>query len=489
MMGGMENEETTPPIPPRYRWLKRFIKVGVALLLCLVALRLWWGYEADRRLQGEIDRYRAAGEPVFADEFDREMAAVLDEENAAILYEKAINSITFTTKAGVHFEDFRGGTKDFGADMAAAAELMESNAGVFELVRQARAKPAVAWSQGFKNPAANFNLGNLSAKRSLAKMLRFAANYHFAAGNHDEVVAVILDDLAFCQAINAYPTMIRSLVAWATYDFAYSAIEDLGGGLKVADSDDRQDSDGVRAHRAALRELLEVLRDESVVRSAAARSYYGERASALDQLGIVSDEGLQSYLGGNPTTQGVSERAIMGLLRPAIVLELVQGLRNGTVAARAVADENWPAAASRFRVQPESESLLTRLVHLSGNFFYSSGNLNRQSVQFLFRHLAKRRMAATALAIRLYVVDHGRRPDSLDELVPDYLAHVPADPFSAGNAPIRYKPNAEPPVLYSVGENGEDQGGTIVRVAKGGIDRKASDMLFYLDGKKSRESD
>jgi hypothetical protein len=50
---------------------------------------------------------------------------------------------------------------------------------------------------------------------------------------------------------------------------------------------------------------------------------------------------------------------------------------------------------------------------------------------------ADRRVAAIALAIRLYRADHLRWPSSLRELVPAYLREVPADPFSPG-APIGY---------------------------------------------------
>ncbi len=62
------------PIPPRYWWLKRIGVVCLALLLALAALRWWWGWDAHRRLQAEIERYRAAGQLVYAREYDAELA-------------------------------------------------------------------------------------------------------------------------------------------------------------------------------------------------------------------------------------------------------------------------------------------------------------------------------------------------------------------------------------------------------------------------------
>jgi hypothetical protein len=62
-----------------------------------------------------------------------------------------------------------------------------------------------------------------------------------------------------------------------------------------------------------------------------------------------------------------------------------------------------------------------------------------------------------AFALAAYHADSGRYPARLDELVPRYLAAVPNDLFS-GKALI-YQPAAKGYLLYSVGENGRDEGG------------------------------
>jgi hypothetical protein len=73
------------------------------------------------------------------------------------------------------------------------------------------------------------------------------------------------------------------------------------------------------------------------------------------------------------------------------------------------------------------------------------GTLERASMV-----VAERRMAATALAIRLYEVDCGQRPEMLDELVPGYLPAVPQDPYAADGCPIAYLPHDTTPRLYCV---------------------------------------
>ena len=95
-------------------------------------------------------------------------------------------------------------------------------------------------------------------------------------------------------------------------------------------------------------------------------------------------------------------------------------------------------------------------------------------------------MAASALAIRLYEVDNGSRPETLDDLVPDYVATVPLDPFSDSDDPLRYVPVADPAILYSVGLNGVDDGGTFAFRQFGVIHDEKLDLPFFLDGNRPR---
>ena len=109
-----------------------------------------------------------------------------------------------------------------------------------------------------------------------------------------------------------------------------------------------------------------------------------------------------------------------------------------------------------------------------------------RAVQFHFRALTSRRLAATGLAIRLYEIDHGHRPHTLNELVPDYLPAIPLDPFSPDGAPIGYRPDADPPVLYSVGDDGVDDGGEFALTDSGTVDRESKDRVLFLNGDRPR---
>ncbi|MFO0810824.1 MAG: hypothetical protein U0746_19515 [Gemmataceae bacterium] len=69
------------------------------------------------------------------------------------------------------------------------------------------------------------------------------------------------------------------------------------------------------------------------------------------------------------------------------------------------------------------------------------------------------RCAVAALAVEQFRRDAGRWPAALDELVPRYLAAVPADPFDL--APLRLVRRPDGIVIYSIGPNGKDDGGAV----------------------------
>jgi len=127
-----------------------------------------------------------------------------------------------------------------------------------------------------------------------------------------------------------------------------------------------------------------------------------------------------------------------------------------------------------------------------------------------FKSAASRRMAATAIAIRLYEADYGHHPENLDQLVPKYLDAIPIDPFDPDGKPIRYLPSSSqlhwdedaleyaddlaiatpplplgPPILYSVGADGINDGGH-VHISREGKIRSSNkfnspDYWFPLD--------
>jgi RNA polymerase sigma factor (sigma-70 family) len=72
-------------------------------------------------------------------------------------------------------------------------------------------------------------------------------------------------------------------------------------------------------------------------------------------------------------------------------------------------------------------------------------------------HEQRQRNLQLAFALAAYRGEHKRYPDKLEDLAPKYLAEVPCDLFS-GKA-LFYRPSKDRYLLYSVGVNGQDDGG------------------------------
>lgn len=69
-----------------------------------------------------------------------------------------------------------------------------------------------------------------------------------------------------------------------------------------------------------------------------------------------------------------------------------------------------------------------------------------------------RQLAHLSLALAAYRGEHGEHPDNLSQLVPKFLDVLPKDMYN-GNADYRYQLTGPGYRLYSVGPNGQDDGG------------------------------
>jgi hypothetical protein len=65
--------------------------------------------------------------------------------------------------------------------------------------------------------------------------------------------------------------------------------------------------------------------------------------------------------------------------------------------------------------------------------------------------------ARAVLGVERFRLAEGRLPETLEQLVPKFIEAVPIDPFDS--KPLRYKRLEKGYTIYSVGEDGEDNGG------------------------------
>ncbi len=98
----------------------------------------------------------------------------------------------------------------------------------------------------------------------------------------------------------------------------------------------------------------------------------------------------------------------------------------------------------------------SRMVARIGASFYMPAMHRMWQVQW--RLAAQQEVLKTTIAVERFRLQHQRLPESLDELVPEFLAVVPQDIWSG--QPLVFKPKAGSYQVYSVGPNRKDDGGT-----------------------------
>ncbi|WP_425396415.1 hypothetical protein [Aeoliella sp.] len=80
-----------------------------------------------------------------------------------------------------------------------------------------------------------------------------------------------------------------------------------------------------------------------------------------------------------------------------------------------------------------------------------------QGLKYEQNNLAYRQLHQTAVALSRYQLATGEYPESLEALIPKYLDALPIDPF---DRPIVYQRTTDGYLLYSLGANGIDEGGS-----------------------------
>ena len=424
------------PDPPPHWWLKRGLLAAAGLIVALLALRLLAGWNADRRLAAHTAAERAAGRLVDPEDLDD--PPLRDGENAAHFYRRAAAAITLTPaeEAAVTRYAYVGPTA---ANLPARRSAVAANRQPLADLRTARELPGVDWGVKYRRPVWKVSLSQLQDQRPMAELLRAAAEVAIANGNSAEAVERLFDLVRLSDA-QWGPTIVAQLVGIGIIRLTADEIQLLLPSLDFQGLN-RASTAGAATRPVARRrvlDLIHVLLDDRPRQRAAARAVQGDRVMIDDLLHTLADESW--------------------LLRPAFN-------------AAAASPAPWDAPLDRAARNPTAATippLVAAVRPMTEPFEFR--NLYATSPNWVesdARALTDRRLAAVALAAKLYQADHaGQPPPTLDALVPAYLPAVPADPFDPAGGLIRYAPAFRPgptaapsPRLYSVGEDGLDAGG------------------------------
>jgi hypothetical protein len=117
-----------------------------------------------------------------------------------------------------------------------------------------------------------------------------------------------------------------------------------------------------------------------------------------------------------------------------------------------------PIAAWRFYVALPLLDNLSGIIGSAASPATYPGPVFSKAWSTTMKNLTLHQMVIAAVALKRYELRHGQLPQSLAALAPEFLAEVPHD-FMVGR-PLRYRLNGDGSfALYSVGEDGQDDGG------------------------------
>jgi len=465
-------ETVFQPEPVRYWWLKRVAASVGFLIAVLVALRVWWGWEANRRFQAVINRYIASGQPVHPDDFNPK-AVLREKDNAAAVLLDAVALVRMSTEESLWLESE---TVTFGRPKPKDAEpILNTNAEVFKRIRGARDLKRADWGERLRSPVFATPVGSPQDVWVLKRLLCVQASYLYTIGDLPGAIESLRDLRHLVGIISQRPFFVSQRFSFrGEYALAF-AIETMLPSLVHSSGRATVPALDPTSLREGILALMDDLLHEKSLSADFGKAILSQRMCWIDAL---QDPASIVPIALWATTS-TADRAWLWFVGPAFRIESIPWLEFFTECYESANALDWARMRRALASRPvERRGAVEHLTQFR-QWFYPS-----YSDQFviLFQQIALRRLTSTALAIALFQMDKGHLPVTLNELVPEYLPAIPADPFSPEGASIRYLPGAARPLLYSIGPDGLDNGGEFLIDSYGDIDIDRLDLPFFLDG-------
>jgi hypothetical protein len=447
-MGKTENAK-----PQRRHWR---IWIGVASLLFVVWLAVMYGFFAywmDRELReamAEADRESPSGwqlEDIAAQRED-----VPDKENAAIVVLKVKSLLPGNWLApGTN----SGPEQILEQRLPAISPQVQLDDDLRDILRTSLSKvePARAEARkliGMKRGrfplqyAKDIYMTTLQSQdaRIAGILLRYEAALAAQDGNADGAVDFVRGLVGCGRSVGDEPTLVSALIRLACDAHAVAALERA---LAQGEPSSWQ------------LETVQALLEKEAAEPIFVRGARGERAGLHKMLvGLRHGETSLAQLAG---ATGSIEKKVIDFSAPTLARRshaYMLRLLNEYVAAAQLPPEKQPPVMNdlnRRVIQAKLQyDIVTALVMPA---MMKVSDANRRGIGNL-------RSAYVAVAVERYRRDHGRCPDTLDALVPNYLAAVPTDPQD-GN-PLRFKRMPDGVVVYWLGFDGIDNGGKLNRL-------------------------
>lgn len=449
----MSEDLPTPPAKKTGCCLGSILILGALGFLLMIAATVgpWvWRARSAARVDEELARIRAAGEPASAAELHDFYVVPPEDTDCTSLWLEAIapfDSQSYT-KACESLPIVGDAPKipppgEPWPEQAAVEAFLEQYADSMKLMHQAAQQHGTARYDIDFEAGFDTKLDHVDRLRSAARMLMLEAHLRAHRGDADGAAESIGAILRVSESLRDEPLLVSQLVRYACATMGLNLAGEMLPHVDFRPED-----------LATLQDEVEAMRLEDGFR----RAMIGERASGIEVF-------------RNPAAQTDMEFDVPTGPRNDDLTLYLQFMDEIIDAARKPWPERLKATSrvdQRIQARIENGGPLDNLRYVFTFLLLPASNA---VVEADGRTQALVRAATVRIALQRYRLEHGQFPESIEQLVPKFLDKVPEDPFDG--QPLRYAIRDGEPLVYSVGRDQVDNGGD-------GDDRGQPDILFPL---------
>lgn len=378
--------------------------------------------------------------------------AVADAKNAARLHELAAGALVADPAVRAADAPLTQTNPDISS--AAVGDLLARHADTLDTIRRAADLDTCRFTRDWTRPSIDMLLPEVQALREQARILALAARRAAFEGRIEDALADVVRIHRISRHAAAEPILISQLVGTALDATALDTLTKVLPALGPGD----------------LRQLdAPVIHDLVGLPPSLARGFIGEEALGLSTFADFADarstvDGLWQLTGNPDLAPGTLMRWVsvpLSLLFRVFQLPFdITGYRRELHSGRQLAalDYERPQRYVEQRKHLSATEAEWRKTHPAGVMSRILTPWIGKVVQSQTRAVAQHRAAAALLAATKHRLETGQMPESLEALVPGELPTLPRDPFTT-DAPLHLKATPEDLLVWSVGPDGEDDGG------------------------------
>ncbi len=418
----------------RWQWgLIATAVLGVSLLGVLFCELHW-----RRMLSRKEAELRAQGLPLSLEEYLEQRETLPPEANSALVFLELAQLLRETRPESREVAVGLATASPFGEKPSEHSRqlirrCLDENAEALAIIRRGAELPRGVYPLG-EYPGPDMYMPHLGLLRSAGELCAVKATERAAAGDGSAAAESLRNSRRLNASLQEPATLAEGVVRMAFVSGLFSALEDTLGLVEMPHEAVAMLQSELRAEREAL-SLADAARGEIGL------CYHLFRHP--EELA-----GIRGWPGGLAhairLVPSLRERNAIGYLE--VFSRLVQ-VSQLPLRERWLAGSQFTEGWERTVVDSRNQLMLAR------QLLPSLARLIRSDVA---AHV-ELQVAEAALAVEQWRLEHGRWPESLEELTPELLEAVPEDPFADG--PIRYLHTDRGVVLYSLGPDGKDHGG------------------------------